>query len=399
MKKLLLLLAFYAMYCPAYSQSKNSTEQTLTEALEQISSQGHINGFSVAIVNSDSTLYAKGFGYADVSEKKKYMANTIQTIASISKTIIGLSLLKAQELGKLKLDDPINNYLPFEVVNPYFPEESITIRQLASHTSTIKDAPQYDSRGYVLRGENNVGAKVNKNFRPPSEMMDYELFLEKILSAEGEWYKKKNFIKKKPGEIFEYSNIGAGLAALVLENAVGESFPEFSKTHIFEPLGMSSTGWFLKDVDDSKHTKLYVDKNTELAPYQLVNYPDGGLITSSSDLGRYLSELISGFAGDGTLLNTESYTELYSPNLNDENHKVRSESAYNDEYNMGIFMGLSAKGQIGHSGGDPAVTTLMFFNSETKIGKLLIANTKLTKKGIAAFIEIFKTLASYETTL
>ena len=162
---------------------------------------------------------------------------------------------------------------------------------------------------------------------------------------------------------------------------------------------MSNTGWFLEDVDDAKHTKLYVDKNTELAPYQLVNFPDGGLITSSSDLGRYLSELISGYAGEGTLLNTESYSELYAPNLNDENHKDRSESAYNDEYNMGIFMGMSAKGQIGHSGGDPAVTILMFFNSETKIGKLLIANTELSKKGIKEFIEIFKMLGAYETKL
>jgi len=270
---------------------------------------------------------------------------------------------------------------------------------LASHTSTIQDASEYDSRGYVLKEKSNDGKKVEKNFRPPSDLMDYALFLEKILSSKGKWYKKKNFIKKKPGTIFEYSNIGAGLAALVLENAVGETFPEFTKTHIFEPLGMSDTGWSLKDVNGSKHTKLYADQNTELAPYQLVNYPDGGLITSSNDLGRYLRELISGYSGDGTLLNTESYTELFTPNLNDENHKDRSESAYNDEYNMGIFMGMSAKGQIGHSGGDPAVTTLMFFDSETKIGKLLIANTELSKEGIKEFIDIFKTLASYETKL
>ena len=64
---------------------------------------------------------------------------------------------------------------------------------------------------------------------------------------------------------------------------------------------------------------------------------------------------------------------------------------------MGIFMGISAKGKIGHSGGDPAVTTLMFFNSETKIGKLLIANTDFKKDGIQEFISIFKILATCET--
>jgi hypothetical protein len=99
------------------------------------------------------------------------------------------------------------------------------------------------------------------------------------------------------------------------------------------------------------------------------------------------------------VLNKESYAELFSPNLNDDNHRNRSESSYNDEYNMGIFMGMSATGQIGHSGGDPGVTSLMFFNSDTKIGKLLIANTKLSKEGIKNFIQIFKTLASYETRL
>jgi len=399
MKKIIVLLVLYIQIGSINAQTKDNNAQELTDSLEQIFKRGHINGFSVAIVNSDSILYTKGFGYADVSEKKKYTANTIQPIASISKTAIGLSLLKAQEMGKLKLDDPINQYLPFSVVNPHFPEENITIRQLASHTSTIKDASQYDSRGYVLKEKSNVGKKVEKNFRPPNDLMDYAVFLEQILSAEAEWYKKKNFIKKKPGTIFEYSNIGAGLAALVLENAVGETFPEFTRTHIFEPLGMAGTDWFFKDVDSSKHTKLYTDQNEELAPYQLVNYPDGGLITSSTDLGRYLCELISGYSGNGTLLSTESYTELFAPNLNDENHKDRSESAYNDEYNMGIFMGMSAKGQIGHSGGDPAVTTLMFFDSKTKIGKLLIANTKLTKEGIKEFIDIFKTLALYETKL
>ena len=302
-------------------------------------------------------------------------------------------------MGKLNLDDPINDYLPFKVVNPHFSDIPITIRNLATHTSTIKDASQYESRGYTLRNKDNDEAKINKNFRAPSDQMDYALFLEKILSSKGEWYKKKNFIKKKPGEIFEYSNIGAGLAALVLESAIDQSFSEFTKTYIFEPLKMSNTGWFLKDVDDSKHSKLYTVKYQELAPYQLVNYPDGGLITSSTDLGRYLSELISGYSGKGALLNNTSYDELFAPNLTDENHKNRNNSAYNDEYNMGVFMGMSAMGQIGHSGGDPAVTTLMFFDSKTKIGKLLIANTELSKEGITEFIDIFKLLASYETKL
>jgi CubicO group peptidase (beta-lactamase class C family) len=308
-------------------------------------------------------------------------------------------LLKAQELGKLNLDDPINKYLSFKVVNPYYPEEPITIRQLATHTSTIKDATQYERNGYVLREKNNEGAAVLRNFRPSNEMMGYNLFLEKILSNEGQWYKKRNFINNKPGRVFEYSNIGAGLAALVLENAVGKPFYEFSEIHIFEALGMSGTHWFIKDVDTLEHTNLYTDKNKVIAPYQLVNYPDGGLITSSHDLAKYLTELISGYSGKGKVLTNEGYLEFFKPNLNNVIHKDRNNGKYNDEFDMGIFMGISAQGQVGHTGGDPGVSTIMFFDSVSKTGKLLLTNTDLNKEGIQELIDIWNTLEAYEIKL
>lgn len=353
----------------------------------------------MAIVNQEGTLFKNGFGYANQKENKKYTENTIQNIASISKTFIGVALLKAQELGKLDLDDSINKYLPFEVINPYFPDEPITIRQLATHTSSIKDPPGYYKNGYVLIEKQNDGTKVNSNFRSPDEMIAQDIFLKNILSKKGKWYKKRTFLKNKPGEIFEYSNVAAGLAALVLENATGQPFNEFTKTYIFEPLEMSQTGWFRNEVDLSKHSKLYSVKGVELAGYQLVNYPDGALITSSNDLGKYLTELISGYCGNGKILNHKSFETLFKPNLSAENYKERNESVYNDEYNMGIFMGISAQGQIGHTGGDPGAVTHMFFNTQTKIGKILITNTDLDKEGIKEFIDIWRTLEEYENKL
>ena len=396
MKKILVFIILNVILCQSYGQENNSLSKKLTEELNQIYSQGYINGFSVAIVNQDSILYAKGFGYSNPKENTKYTENTIQNIASISKTFIGVALLKAQELGEINLDDPVNKYLPFKLINPYFPNTPITIRQLATHTSSIKDPSRYEKNGYILKEKNNGGTKVNGNFRSPDEMIALGVFLRNILSKEGKWYKKSNFLKNKPGEIFEYSNIAAGLAALVIENATSESFSEFTKTYIFKPLEMSHSGWFFSEVDFSKHSKLYSNKESELAFYQLVNYPDGGLITSSCDLGKYLTELIAGYSGNGKILTNESFKELFKPHLEDKNYKERNESVYNDEYNMGIFMGISAKGQIGHTGGDPGVVTHMFFNTQTKIGKILIVNTTLKKEGIKEFIDIWKKLEEYE---
>ncbi len=121
MRKLVITLILNILVSSMYCQTNDSILRKLTEELENICSREYINGFSVAIVNQDGTLYEKGFGYSDIKASKKYTNNTIQNIASISKTFIGIALLKAQELGKLNLDDPINKHLPFVVNNPYFP--------------------------------------------------------------------------------------------------------------------------------------------------------------------------------------------------------------------------------------------------------------------------------------
>ncbi|APQ17216.1 serine hydrolase domain-containing protein [Maribacter hydrothermalis] len=399
MKKFSFLVLLFAICCQTYGQRNDSIARLLTKELTQISENGAVVGFSVAVVSEEGTLYEKGFGFADKKIDKKYTENTVQNIGSISKTFIGLALLKAQELGKLKLDDPINDYLPFKVVHPKFASTPITIRQLASHTSGIKDPSEYEKKGYILKEAENGNAKVNGNFLSPDEMMSMGDFLKDILSEDGKWYKKKTFSKYPPGGMFNYSNIGAGLAAYVLEQATGESFPVFTKKYIFDRLKMSNSGWSFDAIDFTKHSKLYADKDTELALYKLVNYPDGGLITSSHDLAKYLSEIIKGYAGNGTLLSTESYKVLFDPQLTDENHKDRSESKYNDEYNMGVFMGMSSKGQIGHTGGDPSVVTHMFFNEKTKIGKLLLVNTELDKDRVQEFIAIWRGLIAYEDKL
>ncbi|KGL61754.1 beta-lactamase class C and other penicillin binding protein [Polaribacter sp. Hel1_85] len=371
----------------------------MTKELEKIFSRGYINGFSVAIVNKDGTLYEKGFGYSDKQANKKYTAHTIQGIASISKTFIGVALLKAQELGKLKLDDPINQYLPFKVINPHFPNTPITIRQLATHTSSIGYIYSTEKYDYILKKKDNKGLKVKNVFRLPNEMISLDLFLKRFLSKQGKWYKKKNFLKNKPGATFKYSNINGGLAAFILEKATGESFNEFTKTHIFKPLEMSNTGWFFNEVNFENHSKLYTSKKDELAPYQGINYPAGNLITSSSTLALYLSELISGFSGNGTLLSNHSYQEFFKPQLTDENYEQRHKDVYSDQYNIGVFMGLSAQGQIGHTGGDHGVVTHMFFNTKTKVGKLIIVNTYPKKEGRKQFFDLWYTLEKYENKL
>jgi len=365
-----------------YLDKKQTIKSALTAELDSIQKNGLIKGFSVAIVNERGTLYEKGFGYADIETKKKYTEKTIQHIASVSKTFIGLSLLKAQEMGSLNLDDPIQDHLSFKIFNPFYPNIPITIRHLATHTSGINDTEQYMNNAWIIT-ENQDLTNISmdypaQRFNLPDKNIPMETYLKGYLLPNEPFYQEDNYINFKPGERFNYSNIGATLAALIIEKATNQKFDLFTQEHILGPLGMDSSGWSLKDIDISEHSRLYRNDNTLLPFYTAITYPDGMLISSSSDMAKYLTELIKGYFGEGTLLTKESYRQLYKKQLSDKHfaaNQRNAEKSYSDEYNSGIFMGYSAFGYVGHTGGDAGVGTWLFFDEKTRTGRYIVKNT------------------------
>ena len=415
MKNFLYLLSTLALLSacnpapPAESVSEPTDTNPLTDSLTadllEFQQRGHINGFAVAIVDENKVLYQRGFGYADTHTQTPYTEHTVQNIASISKTLIGIALLKAQEMGKLKLDDPINDYLPYTVVNPHFPETPITIRHLTTHTSSIVDTDVYDEESYIISSRQHESEGRNQikpdYFKPNSAQLPMATFLQNVLSKEGEWYSEEGFLERQPGTFFEYTNIGATLAAQVLEYATGEDYAAFTTKHILAPLHMKSSGWSFDAINFAQHSTMYSDSITELPFYSLVTYPDGGLLTSSADFSLYLQELIRGYAGQGTLLTKESYEAFYQKQMNDSHFEERdAERIYNDEYDFGVFIGFSAQGYVGHTGGDPGVSSFLFFDEKKKIGRFLMINTDLNNQaGVDAFFGIWEKMKEYEDRL
>lgn len=368
--------------------------------------KNYFNGLGVAIVDSSGFLYKKGFGYADVKSKKKYTEKTLQPIASVSKTFIGLALLKAQEKGLLNIDDPINKYLPFKVQNPNFPDDDITIRQLATHTSSIIDTENYMTKSYILKDE--IDSKLMKlenipqSFNPKHTKIELSEFLENYLSTNGKWYDKNAFTEHKPSQFFEYTNVGATLAAYIIEIASNKSYSDFTTEYILKPLEMDNSGWNYQTVNFDNVSTLYSNIETEIPYYSLITYPDGGFITNINDLGKYLTELIKGYSGKGTIVTYESYKQLFEIQLSDENFAEKRDKTnpYDDEYNSGIFMGFSSFDNIGHTGGDPGVSTLMFFNQKNKIGRILFVNTNIQNQdGFNAYFRIMNKLDEYSSKL
>lgn len=365
-------------------QSKTSVDTTtekelsnlndsLTQELQNAYNKDAVVGFAVAVVNEQGEVYSRGFGYSDVQKEQPYTSETVQNIASISKTLLGISLLKAQEMGMLNLKDPINQYLPFKIINPYHPDEPIRIEHLAYHTSSILDLDEVYGRSYVLTKNQKDSTEGEYDwFGQPETKISLTEFIENSLIEGGIWYQKESFANTVPGEVREYSNIGAALCALVLEGATGQSYTSFTREYILNPLQMEASGWLSRDIDTTTRSKLYIDKETIIPEYSLITYPDGGFITSSADLSRFLSELIKGYKGNGTLLNPKSYKQLF--------HKHELPSSESDE-EFGIFMDYAKKfigveaHMIGHDGGDPGILTAMYFDPDTGWGRILLVNT------------------------
>ena len=410
MTKVISLLLFSSfLFSCGRTKSKHSeefikTQNELTQRLNEITKQTIFNGFGVALTNENEVLYQNGFGIANVETGEKYTENTIQNIASVSKTFIGIAVLKAQELGKLKLDDPINKYLPFKVENPKYRETQITIRHLLTHTSSINDNEEYLFRAWILFDtinlERNLKIDIGEcKFSAPSTEVSMDSFLINVLAETGKWFRPSAFSQHKPGAIYNYSNMGATLAALVLEKATGQKFDAFTEQYIMQPLKMESTGWGLNSIDMKKHSRLYSDKKTPYPFYKCVTYPDGSIITSSSDMSKYICELMKGYTGNGTLLNKESYKEFFTPQLKAENFIDRDTSEFGD-YNIGIIMSFGPTGNFGHFGGDPGLFSVIYFDKEKKTGKYYITNTDADgKEGGKSHGLIVKLLDEYSEKL
>lgn len=374
MKRILLLIVLFPSLL--YSQS---AKDSLTYELSKLAGDSAIVGFAVAILNRDSILYANGFGFSDLKNQIPYTINTVQPIASISKTLIGISLLKAHELKMLELDDNINKYLPFEIVNPHYPESEITIRHLANHTSSLRDTKHYE-KSYVF---DTPIPKLHKNFSifPPkeglwrlivkrivkgynkNEEMPLTDFIRNIYIPEGEWYsKRKSFGDEPPGDASAYSNNGAAIASLIIEQVSGMKYTDFVEAYILTPLGMKHSGWDLKDFDTKEKSKLY-PFFMEIPEYKLITIADGGFITNIVDFSKYLSVIIRGYNGEDNIISSESYNMMLKEDIT---------------HNQGVFWNvheLNDENYIGHTGGDPGVNTIAIFDKRNNLGYICFSNT------------------------
>jgi CubicO group peptidase (beta-lactamase class C family) len=366
-----------------YAKSKNDKKPLIDSIIESKMSASKIVGIGAAIILDKKVVWIKGYGYADKENNIPFTPSTIMNIASISKIFTGVCLMKAVEEGKVSLDEDINTYLPFKVINPNFPNNKITLRHLATHTSGLADRyPFYDDSTYFYGGSN------------PEPLGD---FLKNYFVQGGKYYSSENFLNKKSGTYRDYSNIASALAGYIIELRTGQALNNYAKQHIFKPLGMTNSGWSLSEININNHSKLYEKQGDSIVSIQLyeqTTYPDGGIRTSVNELSKFFIALLNdGKYNKTRMLKKKTVDEMIRFQYTGLNKPENVDLGKN---NQGIFWTTKIEAtRIGHTGSDPGVLTLMLSDLNKEIGVIIFLNTSLPDEELGRFGEINRELYKY----
>jgi len=259
---ILVLFSIFVSGCFA-SDSDSKKFAVIDEFLTQISAQG----FSGSVLVSDgSNVFSKGYGMADREGKVKVDENTVFDIGSVTKQFTGAAILKLEMQGKLSVADTIGKYL----LNVPADKRAITIHHLLTHTSGL----------------------------PPSIGNDYDV-LERDAFLEKTWVTS---LGSKPGEKYEYSNVGYSVLAAIIEVVSGKSYEQFLHDSLFLPAKMTQTGYKLPKWKPAQIAVGYRDENKwgkpndkpwgKDAPYWNL-LGNGGILSTTGDLLRWHQALLS----------------------------------------------------------------------------------------------------------
>jgi CubicO group peptidase (beta-lactamase class C family) len=299
----------------------------ITSMLEASIARNEIPGAVALVARNGKIVYWQAFGMADNESGRKLKRDDIFRIASQTKAITATAVMMLWEQGLFKLDDPISKFIP-EFKNPQVlkdfryadttwttePAESeITVRQLLNHTSGL---------GYgVIDGDERF------------KMMYYKAGITDLYTTENisiaESVKKlaKLPLHHQPGEKYTYAE-GLDVLGYFVEIVSGEPFDVFLKKHIFDPLGMSDTYFYLPSEKAPRLVSVQKPENGRWVRFPVTFYePDypvkgarrffsggAGLSSTPKDYATFLQMYLNGGELNGVRLLSRTTVETILAN-------------------------------------------------------------------------------------
>lgn len=167
-------------------------------------------GLAVAVADGQGVRWQGARGRATMAPSMTMRPDTLVRVASVSKLVTAVAVLRLVEAGTLDLDRDVADWLGWRLRNPAYPDVPVTLRLLMSHTAGIEDGPGYRlPLGQTLKGE----------------LQD---------NADQHW------AAAAPGTRFSYANLNYGIVATVMEAATGERFDRLMTRLVFKPLGIDA---------------------------------------------------------------------------------------------------------------------------------------------------------------
>lgn len=301
MSKHLLIVAIFSLLLPIAALLSTSS---LSAGLPKLKAKGadaidqmfevaiakqEIPGVVAAVVNKDQILYLKAFGKQDVSKNIPMSKDTVFRIASMTKPVTSVAIMRLVEQGKLRLDDAASQYLPAlkgrEVIATFNEKDGtyttrpakqeVTIRHLLAHTS-----------GFGYGFANATVAKLQEKTRKPPR--DFPLLFD-------------------PGTKWQYS-VSTGLLGDIVKQLTGQSLENYFQSDIFRPLGMMDTSFYLPEEKMARLVTTHRREATGLvetpnpAKYTGAESGEGGLVATASDYAAFLQMLLNEGASRNTRL-------------------------------------------------------------------------------------------------
>ncbi len=342
--------------------------EAIDALLERQVAANRIPGLAVAIVQGGEVVFAKGYGEA--APGVPVTPNTQFYIGSVTKSFTALAVMQLVQDGKLALDAPVVRYLPwFQVANPGV-SSSITVRHLLNHTSGLSEAGDPNVSAYTTSLEEQ--ARLLSAVRPTAAV----------------------------GSKYQYYNQNYRLLGLLVEQASGQSYGEYLRSHVLAPLGMSSTVANPADAPDlaqgySRLFGLPLAQNQLSVPGAL---PSGYLISSAADMGQYLLGLLNNRQINGDrLLDPGLLQAMRTPPpgieseygmgwLVRENGNTLAYGGSLENFHCFVAMGLKEKIGLVLLYNQNSIENTLFENSAIRDGLLNLLNGKAPSTGSYGWI-------------
>lgn len=331
-------------------QIKNKIIENIDRRVGEFMSNESVPGFSLGIVYDMEVIYTKGFGVKNVETKEPVDEYSLYHLASVSKTFVATGIMQLVERGKIKLDSPLTEYLPyFQMKDKRY--KKITIRCMLNHISGMPDEDDYEWD------------------KPQYDEDALERYVKSLCDKELIW---------EPGEGFAYSNIAFEILGDVIAKVSGISFEQYMKENILEILEMKESNFYKPSVSKKLLTSPHVINNKEkygpvvsdIYPYNRTHGPSSTLCSNVVEMCSYaIANLSEGSFGNKEILKASSYLELWRKQAS------TNWGGYISDVGLSWFLGEYKDNKIcSHSGCDTGYRSNLILLPEKRAAIIMMIN-------------------------